>query len=80
MVSKTFDRKWWQDFFGAIPSETKEATINLADTIGQSIGEVVQPTASAVSKPIFAVAAVLAGAGVLAFIFRDEIKHFAARF
>ncbi|MEI7850652.1 MAG: hypothetical protein WCH86_02355 [Kiritimatiellales bacterium] len=74
MVAKTFDRKWWQDFFGAIPSETKEATIDLADTIGQSLGEVAQPTASAVSKPLFAVALVLTGAGVIAFIFRKEIK------
>ncbi len=79
-AAKTFDRVWWQDFFGALPEETRQATIQLADTIGQGLGEIVQPTASAVSKPIFAVAAVLAGAGVLAFIFRKEIKHFAARF
>ena len=71
---------WWQDFFNALPEETQKATIALADTIGQSVGEVIQPTASAVSRPIFAVAAVLAGAGVLAFIFRTEIKHFMAKF
>lgn len=79
-VAKTFDRAWWADFFNSLPDETQKATVELADTIGQSLGEVVQPTASAVSRPIFAVAAVLAGAAVLGWIFRDEIKHFAARF
>ncbi len=73
-------KAWWSDFFNALPGETKEATIALADTIGVSLGEIVQPTASAVSRPIFAVAAVLAGAGVLAFVFRTEIKHFMAKF
>lgn len=74
MISRTGDLNWWRNFLWAMPSEVKESTIDLADTIGQSLGEVVQPTASAVSKPLFATALVLACVGVVAFIFRKEIK------
>jgi len=67
-------KAWWADFFGALPGELKENTIELGGTIGQTIGGVVQPTASAVAKPIFATAALVAGVAVIAYLFKDQIK------
>jgi hypothetical protein len=67
-------KAWWADFFGEIPGEVKENTIELGDTLGQTIGGVIAPTAGAVSKPIFATAALVAGVAVTAYLFKDQIR------
>jgi len=67
-------KNWWADFIGALPGEVRENTVELGDTVGQTLGGIVQPTASAVSRPIFAAALLVAGVAVIAYLFKDQIK------
>lgn len=68
------DVDFWKEAVDVRP-EAKEFILEATDVIGRGAGNILSPTAKAVSKPVLAVAAVLAGAGFIGWIFRDEIKH-----
>jgi hypothetical protein len=59
------------DFWGTLPSEVSEHTISVGETIGQTAGAIVSPTAKAVSVPLIAGAVI--AVGVLAFVYRKKL-------